>query len=80
MTNHEYSETRDVGEYCNWKNNLPLVAEDAFVEFVAWREYREMYAEYCIEGNTQPTEDGFVEFIAWRKRVEDFFKQETENE
>jgi len=43
-------------------------------------EYNEMYAEYCIEGNTQPTEDGFVEFIAWRKRVEDFFKQETENE
>ncbi len=38
-------------------------------------DYREMYAEYCTEGNTQPTEDGFVEFVAWRKRVESFFKR-----
>jgi len=42
------------------------------------QEYIEMYNEFCIEGNSQPTVDGFAEFVAWRKRVEKFFQEKTE--
>ena len=37
-------------------------------------EYREMYAEYCMEGGSRMTERGFEEFKAWRKRVEALFR------
>ena len=36
-------------------------------------EYREMYAEYCMESGSRMTEGGFEEFKAWRKRVEKYF-------
>ena len=38
-------------------------------------EYREMYAEYCVEGGARPTERGFAEFVSWRKKVEALFEE-----
>ena len=32
------------------------------------QEYRDMYAEYCMEGGERMTDRGFTEFKAWRKR------------
>ena len=38
------------------------------------QEYRDMYAEYCMESGERMTDRGFREFKAWRKRVEDLFE------
>ena len=43
-------------------------------------EYREMYAEYCMEGGSRMTERGFEEFKAWRKRVEALFRDSFEKD
>ena len=37
------------------------------------QEYKEMYREFCLEGNVQPTTKGFLEFLDWRKNVEALF-------
>ena len=43
------------------------------------QEYRDMYAEYCMEGSERMTGRGFMEFKAWRKRVESFFDKRAES-
>mgnify|MGYP003647341128 FL=1 len=43
------------------------------------QEYRDMYAEYCMEDGSRMTERGFVEFKAWRKRVEDLFNKSSDS-
>ena len=43
------------------------------------QEYRDMYAEYCMESGTRMTDRGFTEFKAWRKRVEDLFEKREES-
>ena len=43
------------------------------------QEYRDMYAEYCMEGSERMTDRGFMEFKAWRKRVETFFEKRAES-
>ena len=43
------------------------------------QEYRDMYAEYCMEGGERMTDRGFREFKAWRKRVEDLFEKREES-
>ena len=42
-------------------------------------EYRDMYAEYCMESGESMTDRGFMEFKAWRKRVESFFDKREES-
>jgi hypothetical protein len=42
------------------------------------QEYRDMYAEYCMESGERMTDRGFREFKAWRKRVEDLFEKREE--
>ena len=42
------------------------------------QEYRDMYAEYCMESGTRMTDRGFREFMAWRKRVEDLFEERAD--
>jgi len=37
------------------------------------KEYRDMYAEYCMESGERMTVRGFREFMAWRKNVEKYF-------
>ena len=39
------------------------------------QEYRDMYAEYCMESGTRMTDRGFREFMAWRKRAEELFEK-----
>ena len=46
---------------------------------MAEQEYRDMYAEYCMEGWECPTEQGFNEFKAYRKRVEDLFEKRADS-
>ena len=36
------------------------------------QEYRDMYAEYCMESGERMTDRGFTEFKAWRKKVEKY--------
>ena len=43
------------------------------------KEYRGMYAEYCMESGERMTVRGFREFMAWRKRVEDLFEKRAES-
>ena len=43
------------------------------------QEYRDMYAEYCMESGERMTDRGFMEFMAWRKRVEDLFEKRAES-
>ena len=43
------------------------------------QEYRDMYAEYCMESGVRWTDRGFVEFKAWRKRVEDLFEKRADS-
>jgi len=43
------------------------------------QEYRDMYAEYCMESGTRMTDRGFMEFKAWRKRVEELFEKRAES-
>ena len=43
------------------------------------KEYRGMYAEYCMESGERMTDRGFREFMAWRKRVEDLFEKRAES-
>ena len=43
------------------------------------QEYRDMYAEYCMESGERMTDRGFMEFKAWRKRVEDLFDKREES-
>ncbi len=43
------------------------------------KEYRDMYAEYCMESGTRMTDRGFMEFKAWRKRVEELFEKREES-
>ena len=43
------------------------------------QEYRDMYAEYCMESGTRMTDRGFVEFKAWRKRVEKLFDNRSDS-
>ena len=43
------------------------------------QEYRDMYAEYCMESGTRMTDRGFVEFKAWRKRVEKLFDNSSDS-
>ena len=43
------------------------------------REYRDMYAEYCMESGERMTDRGFREFMAWRKRVEELFEKRAES-
>ena len=42
------------------------------------QEYRDMYAEYCMESGTRMTDRGFREFKAWRKRVEKLFEKDAD--
>ena len=44
------------------------------------QEYRDMYAEYCMESGERMTDRGFTEFKAWRKRVEEFFRDSFEKD
>tara|TARA_R100000008_G_scaffold43535_1_gene25237 strand:- start:1694 stop:1855 length:162 start_codon:yes stop_codon:yes gene_type:complete len=37
------------------------------------QEYKEMYKEFYLEGNFQPSAKGFREFLDWRKNVEALF-------
>ena len=41
------------------------------------QEYRDMYAEYCMESGERMTDRGFMEFKAWRKRVEKLFEKDA---
>ena len=43
------------------------------------QEYRDMYAEYCMESGERWTDRGFMEFMAWRKRVEDLFEKRADS-
>ena len=43
------------------------------------QEYRDMYAEYCMESGERMTDRGFTEFKAWRKRVEKLFEEREES-
>ena len=43
------------------------------------QEYRDMYAEYCMESGVRMTDRGFVEFKAWRKRVEKLFDNSSDS-
>ena len=43
------------------------------------QEYRDMYAEYCMESGVRWTDRGFVEFKAWRKRVEKLFDNSSDS-
>ena len=43
------------------------------------QEYRDMYAEYCMESGERMTDRGFTEFKAWRERVEDLFEKRAES-
>ena len=43
------------------------------------QEYRDMYAEYCMESATRMTDRGFREFMAWRKRVEKLFDNSSDS-
>ena len=38
------------------------------------QEYRDMYAEYCMEGGFQISPEGFAEFVEWRENVEKYFE------
>ncbi len=42
------------------------------------QEYRDMYAEYCMESGTRMTDRGFTEFKAWRERVEKLFEKDAD--
>ena len=42
------------------------------------QEYRDMYAEYCMESGERMTDRGFMEFKAWRKRVEKLFEKDAD--
>ena len=39
-----------------------------------YKEYKEMYAEVCVETGAKYTPVAFMEFVEWRKRVEALFK------
>tara|TARA_R110002020_G_scaffold466757_1_gene689692 strand:- start:578 stop:724 length:147 start_codon:yes stop_codon:yes gene_type:complete len=41
------------------------------------QEYRDMYAEYCMESGERMTDRGFTEFKAWRERVEKLFEKDV---
>jgi len=43
------------------------------------QEYRDMYAEYCMESGERMTDRGFVEFKAWRARVEKYFDNSSDS-
>ena len=43
------------------------------------QEYRDIYAEYCMESGERMTDRGFREFKAWRKRVEELFEKRAES-
>ena len=43
------------------------------------QEYRDMYAEYCMESGERMTDRGFREFKAWRERVEALFDKRAES-
>ena len=43
------------------------------------QEYRDMYAEYCMESGERMTDRGFMEFMAWRKRVEKLFDNSSDS-
>ena len=43
------------------------------------QEYRDIYAEYCMESGERMTDRGFREFMAWRKRVEDLFEKRADS-
>ena len=43
------------------------------------QEYRDMYAEYCMESGERMTDRGLMEFKAWRKRVEDLFDNSSDS-
>ena len=42
------------------------------------QEYRDMYAEYCMESGERMTDRGFTEFKAWRERVEKLFEERAD--
>ena len=42
------------------------------------QEYRDMYAEYCMESGERMTDRGFMEFKAWRERVEKLFEERAD--
>ena len=42
------------------------------------QEYRDMYAEYCMESGERMTDRGFREFKAWRERVEKLFEERAD--
>ena len=43
------------------------------------KEYRGMYAEYCMESGERMTNIGYMKFMTWRKRVEDLFEKRAES-
>ena len=43
------------------------------------KEYRGMYAEYCMESGERMTNIGYMKFMAWRKRVEELFEKRAES-
>ena len=43
------------------------------------QEYRDMYAEYCMERGERMTDGGCTEFKAWRERVEKLFEKREES-
>jgi|TARA_B110000908_G_scaffold99159_1_gene117103 hypothetical protein len=43
------------------------------------QEYRDMYAEVCMETGERFTDRGFMEFKAWRKRVEELFDNSSDS-
>ena len=42
------------------------------------QEYRDLYAEYCMESGERMTDRGFREFKAWRERVEKLFEERAD--
>ena len=43
------------------------------------QEYRDMYAEYCMESGERMNDRGFMEFKAWRERVEKLFEESADS-
>ena len=43
------------------------------------QEYRDIYAEYCMESGERMTDRGFMEFKAWHAKVEKLFDKSSDS-